>query len=110
MASKPQFKSTTLEGAFLEAAFLLQKAEIEWHLAGKDKSQNENNPGIDESLTLKYINITIDTDQQRAVVTATIPIGIDSNSFGGYLIAYQFVEDEYVNKTRNIVDDYYVKE
>lgn len=109
MASLPTFKSTTLEGAFLEAAFLLQNGEINYHLAGGDKSRDAENPGIDPLLKLKYVNITINTDEQRAVITATIPAGINSNSFGGYLIAYQFISDQYVNERRNIADGFYQK-
>lgn len=112
MASLQPFLSTTLEGAFLEAAFLLQRSELNWHFAGKDKSQDPTKSQVDDTLSLKYINITIDTDQQRATITAQIPVGINSNSFGGYLIAYQWIKDEYVYNFDSfpIKDKFYDKE
>lgn len=109
MATIPSFTSTTLEGAFLEAAFLLQKGEINFHLAGKDKSGDPDKPGVDESLTKRYINILIDTDQQRAIINATVPVASAPNSFGGYFIAYQFVENADLSSNFDAVNTFYKK-
>lgn len=111
MADKPEFRSTTLEGAFLEAAFLLQKGEINHHLMGRDKSStdNPNTIGIDESQVLKYINITIDTDQQRAIIVATIPVASAPNSFGGYLVAYQFIRNDELSYNPDPTMQFYTK-
>lgn len=101
MANKPQFQSTTLEGAFLEAAFLLQQGELNYYLSGDWKGLGENYQ------VPNYINITINTDEQRAVIAATIPVGIINNSFGGYLLARQFVESQYVVAQSNIPNSFY---
>lgn len=98
MVALRPFKSSTLEGAFLEAAFLLQQGEINYYLSGDwkidlDNSATEPNDGSDLP---NYINITIDTDQQRCIITATIPINVKSKPFGGYLLATEFANDEYV--------------
>lgn len=87
MASLKPFRSTTIEGAFLEVAFLLEKGEI--HL-------NQSLGGLSEETIEKqaFIQIILDTNEQRIVVTATVPITIESNSFGGYLLAKEFVKDE----------------
>jgi hypothetical protein len=101
MAPLPQFQSTTLEGAFLEAAFLLQQGEINYLRSGDWKRFGENYQ------VPSYINITIDTDQQRAVIVATVPIGVTNNSFGGYLIARQFIENKYIAPELNIISSFY---
>lgn len=97
MATLKPFTSTTLEGAFLEAAFLLQQGELNYIRSGDWKSSPDSTsePIIEDSLP-NYINITIDTDQQRCIITATIPVRVLSNSFGGYLLANTFASDKYV--------------
>lgn len=97
MATLRPFTSTTLEGAFLEAAFLLQQGELNYYLSGDWKSPpgSTSQPTTEDSLP-NHINITIDTDQQRCIIAAAIPIRVLSNSFGGYLLANTFADDEYV--------------
>lgn len=94
MATLKPFTSTTLEGAFLEAAFLLQQGELNYLQSGDWKREGSTEQ---ESIELpNFINATIDTDQQRCVITATLPIQIKSNSFGGYLLVDEFLIDRYV--------------
>lgn len=112
MADKPQFQSATLEGAFLEAAFLLQKGELNHYAMGRAKAEDQSDPTksvIDESKVLKYINITIDTDQQRAIIIANIPVASAPNSFGGYLLAYQFIHNDELSASNNPTMQFYKK-
>lgn len=99
MASLRPFRSSTLEGAFLEAAFLLQQGEINFYLSGDWKADIDSDstqiPSGPEDLP-SYINIKIDTDQQRCVITATLPINVKVKSFGGYLLIDDFAHDKYV--------------
>lgn len=90
MASLRPFHSSTLEGAFLEAAFLMEKGEIGLNHANKPDDIAE--PWSKQAL----INITMDTNSQRIVVTATIPIKVEPNSFSGYLLAHEFLNDYHV--------------
>lgn len=98
MATLKSFTSSTLEGAFLEAAFLLQGGELNYYLSGDWKTDIDSNSTkpINGNDLPNYINITVDTDQQRCVITATLPIGVKSNSFGGYLLVDDFADDKYV--------------
>lgn len=98
MVALRPFKSSTLEGAFLEAAFLLQQGELNYFLSGDWKVDLDNNATktpSGEDLP-NYINITIDTDQQRCIITATIPVQLKSKPFGGSLVATEFAINEYV--------------
>lgn len=104
MATLKPFTSTTLEGAFLEAAFLLQQGELnyirsgDWKPSPNSTSQaaNSTSQPITEDSLPNFMNITVDTDQQRCTITATLLIQVKSNSFGGYLLAEEFIKDEYV--------------
>jgi len=93
MATLKPFTSSTLEGAFLEAAFLLEKGEIERNYA--NKPEDDSKPWN----KLSFITITINTDTQRVVITATLPIRVESNSFGGRLLVEEFISDSFVYDT-----------
>lgn len=101
MTTLRPFKSTTLEGAFLEAAFLLQQGELNYYRSGRWKQGPDGNvvdgtdPSTGDDLP-SYINITIDTDTQRCVIIATLPIKVKANSFGGYVLAEEFTREEFV--------------
>lgn len=101
MASLPTFQSTTLEGAFLEAAFLLQRGELNYLNSGDWKSLGEN------YVVPSFINITVDTEQQRVTINATLPVASAPNSFGGYFVAYQFLQNKYLTSTFNPVNQFY---
>lgn len=114
MVSLKPFKSTTLEGAFLEAAFLLEKIETglnnykvqELKFLERKIVGEINDPKVKADIEAKklllvetkYFSITIDTDQQRCVIVATLPARIKENSFGGYLLAKEFFTDDAVSK------------
>lgn len=85
MAALPPLTSTTLEGAFLELAFLLQSAEV-----------NINNKGI---AAANFINITSDSDTESVNVTATMPIFFGSSGRGGSVAAAEYMASDYVNFT-----------
>lgn len=86
MAALPLLQSTTLEGAFLEMAFLLQSGEI-----------NLGNKGIGAA---NFINITADTDNELVNVTATIPIFFGASGHGGS-IAAEYMSNDYIKFTTN---------
>lgn len=98
MAILKPFTSTTLEGAFLEAAFLLQQGELNYIDSGDWKSDPDSNVtnSIKPEDLPNYINITVDTDGQRCTITATLPLIVKSNSFGGYLLVREFADGKYV--------------
>lgn len=110
MAILHPFKSSTLEGAFLEAAFLLEKLETALNykiiksneLVKRQEAEAQANqkPVLPkpELLETKYIKITVDTDQQRCVIVATLPARIKENSFGGYLLAKEFFTDTAISQ------------
>lgn len=87
MAQLPQLQSTTLEGAFLEMAFLLQSGEI-----------NLSNKGIAAS---NFINIISDTDNLSASISATIPIYFGACGKGGSIAAAEYMATEYIRFTSN---------
>ena len=87
MAALPQLQSTTLEGAFLEMAFLLQSGEI-----------NLGNKGIGAA---NFINITADTDNQLVNIIATIPIFFGSAQHGGSVAAAEYMANDYIGFTTN---------
>lgn len=112
MATLKPFKSSTLEGAFLEAAFLLEKIEtalnykirrsneLNKHQQANTQSSQQTSPSKPDVPETHYIKISIDTDGQKCVITATLPARIKENSFGGYLLAKEFFPDtsfEYVD-------------
>lgn len=116
MATLKPLKSATLEGAFLEVAFLLEKLEtglnhhknIQLKLFERDLAAEpvSDKPAqaiiIEEKKRLlaetSYFTITVDTDQQRAVIVATMPARIKENSFGGYLLAKEIFSDEELSR------------
>lgn len=87
MAALPQLRSTTLEGAFLEMAFLLQSGEI-----------NLANKGVAAS---NFINILSDTDQHSININATIPIYFGSAGHGGSIAAAEYMANDYIKFTSN---------
>lgn len=87
MAALPQLKSTTLEGAFLEMAFLLQSGEI-----------NMNNKGV---AAANFINITADTDTEKVSIIATMPIFFGSTGHGGSVAAAEYLASDYIRFTTN---------
>lgn len=87
MAPLPQLQSTTLEGAFLEMAFLLQSGEI-----------NLANKGVAAS---NFINITSDTDENSVTVNATVPIYFGACGKGGSIAAAEYMATEYIKFTSN---------
>ena len=87
MALLPQLQSTTLEGAFLEMAFLLQSGEI-----------NLANKGVAAS---NFINITSDTDENSVTVNATVPIYFGACGKGGSIAAAEYMATEYIKFTSN---------
>lgn len=87
MASLPLLKSTTLEGAFLEMAFLLQSGEI-----------NLNNKGV---AAANFINIVASTSTQSIGVNATIPIFFGSAERGGLIAAAEYMANDYIKFTTN---------
>ena len=105
MATLRSLKSTTVEGAFLEVAFLLEK--LETALNYKIRKSNELNklqqantqssqqttPSKPDTPETHYIKISVNTDEQRCVITAMLPARIKENSFGGYLLAKEFFPD-----------------
>lgn len=121
MATRPLFKSTTLEGAFLEAAFLLEKLETvtnyqkrrEKEIFERDLAANRptNNPEVTADIEktrltfieTSYIKITVNTDEQRAVIVSTLPARIKENSFGGFFLAKEFLLDEMINEFSDIL-------
>lgn len=68
-----------MEGAFFELALLLQVHE----------KYHQLNPG-----EYNFINVTVDTDQKRAVVAATIPINFATTGNGGYILAIPYLFDK----------------
>lgn len=87
MAQLPQLQSTTIEGAFLELAFLLQSGEI-----------NINNKGV---AAANFINITSDSDNQIVSISATMPIFFGSCGRGGSIAAAEYMALDYVRFTTN---------
>lgn len=87
MAALPLLQSTTLEGAFVEMAFLLQSGEI-----------NLSNKGVAAS---NFINITCDTDKQLLNISAIVPIYFGACGKGGSVAAAEYMASEYVNFTNN---------
>lgn len=85
MAALPQLQSTTLEGAFLELAFLLQSGEI-----------NLSNKGV---AAANFINITSDSDTESVSISATIPIFFGSSGRGGSVAAAEYMASDYVKFT-----------
>lgn len=96
-------KSTTLEGAFLEAVFLLEKIEGISNIAKKeakkayDQLSEDQKSGVPLPLTgwdeTSFFSISIDSDQQRCVVLANLPSRVKENSFGGYFLAKEIFPD-----------------
>lgn len=109
MATLNPFKSSTLEGAFLECAFLLEKLETALNykirksneLAKIEQASTPSTPSKPDVPETHYIKIIIDTDQQKCVITATLPARIKENSFGGYLLAKEF----FPNTLLDLIDD-----
>lgn len=66
----------TLEGLFLESALALQKAEL-------DSTKNPQN--------LNLINVTIDTDAQKATIAMSLPINFETTQNGGYVVAMPYL-------------------
>ena len=87
MAPLPPLKSTTLEGAFLEMAFLLQSGEV-----------NMNNKGI---AAANFINITANTDEELVNIQATIPIFFGATGHGGSIAAAEYMASDYIKFTTN---------
>lgn len=87
MAALPQLQSTTLEGALLEMAFLLQSGEV-----------NMNNKGI---AAANFINITANSDSQIVSVNAIIPIFFGSTGRGGSIAAAEYMANDYIKFTTN---------
>lgn len=87
MAALPQLQSTTLEGAFLEMAFLLQSGEV-----------NLNNKGV---AAANFINITANTDNQSVNVSATVPIFFGAAGRGGSVAAAEYMANDYIKFTTN---------
>lgn len=85
MAQLPQLQSTTLEGAFLEMAFLLQSGEI-----------NLSNKGVSSA---NFINITADTDNALVNINATIPIYFGAFNQGGSVVAAEYMSNDYISVT-----------
>lgn len=85
MAQLPQLQSTTLEGAFLEMAFLLQSGEV-----------NLNNKGV---AAANFINITADTDSELVNISATVPIYFGATGHGGTVAAAEYMANDYINFT-----------
>lgn len=116
MATLKPFRSTTLEGAFLEAAFMLEKIEsainISKRLSKEDYEANKgttstNAPNVGDKFTqTQYFIITIDTAQQRCILNATLPSRIKDNSFGGYILAKEIFPDAaFQNISDNILEE-----
>lgn len=82
MASLPRLQSTTLEGAFLEMAFLLQSGEI-----------NLANKGVGAA---NFINITADTDSTSVNISATLPIYFGASNQGGSVVAAEYMSTDYI--------------
>lgn len=87
MATLPQLQSTTLEGAFLEMAFLLQSGEV-----------NRANKGVVNS---DFLNIIADTNEETITVAATIPIFFGACGAGGSIAAAEYMSSQYVHFTTN---------
>jgi len=87
MATLPQLQSTTLEGAFLEMAFLLQSGEV-----------NLNNKGV---AAANFINITANTDEESVNITATIPMYFGASKHGGTIAAAEYMANTYIRFTTN---------
>jgi hypothetical protein len=85
MAPLPQLQSTTLEGAFLEMAFLLQSGEV-----------NLNNKGV---AAANFINITADTNNESVNISATIPIYFGATGHGGSIAAAEYMATDYIKFT-----------
>lgn len=68
----------TLEGLFLESALTLQKAEL-------DDARNPQK--------LNLINVTVDTDAQKATIAMTLPINFETTQNGGYVVAMPYLVD-----------------
>lgn len=110
MATLKPFKSSTLEGTFLECAFLLEKLETALNykirksneLAKIQQAGTSSTPSKPDVPETHYIKITVDTDQQKCVIVATLPARIKENSFGGYLLAKEFFPDTLLTS----VDDF----
>ena len=78
MAQIPRVQSNTLEGLFLEVAFLMQKYE----------NSDTTNPQ-----KLNAINIAIDSDDKTATITSKIPIDYTHGQNGGFVVAYPYLVD-----------------
>ena len=87
MAALPQLQSTTLEGAFLEMAFLLQSGEV-----------NQANIGVVDS---DFLNIIADTNEETITIAATIPIFFGACGDGGSVAAAEYMPSQYVHFTTN---------
>lgn len=117
MATLQPLKSTTIEGAFLEVAFLLEKYETALNYKirrsnelnklqqSSTQSSQQTTPSKPDVPETHYIKISINTDEQRCVITATLPTRIKENSFGGYLLAKEFFPDE----SLDYISDYYLE-
>lgn len=79
MANLTPLQSSTMEGALLELALQLQVHE---------KYVNTNPSDYN------FINVTIDTDQKRAVIAATIPINFATTGNGGYVLAIPYLKSK----------------
>lgn len=109
-------KSTTLEGAFLEAAFMLERLETISNIGKKkakeiyDKLTEEQKSAFPLPLSgfeeTNFFNISVDTDQQRCVILASLPARIRENSFGGYFLAKELFSD---NEVADIDDNNFDK-
>lgn len=87
MAQLPQLQSTTLEGAFLEMAFLLQSGEV-----------NMANKGI---AAANFINIAVNSNTESINLTATIPIFFGACGRGGSIAAAEYMASDYIKFTTN---------
>ena len=85
MAALPPVQSNTLEGAFLEMAFLLQSGEV-----------NLSNKGIAAS---NFINITSDSDNLSVSINATMPIYFGACGKGESIAAAEYMASEYIKFT-----------
>lgn len=85
MAALTQLQSTTIEGAFLELAFLLQSGEI-----------NLNNKGV---AAANFVNITSDSDTESVSVSATMPIFFGASGRGGSVAAAEYMASDYIKFT-----------
>ncbi len=78
MAALPSFQSTTLEGLFLEVAFLLQEKEL-------DRAKNPED--------FNLVNVTVNSDTQNAMIEATLPIDTIATQNGTFAVARPYLLD-----------------